>query len=441
MARRGVRRILLPTPQELPPHPALSHPAESYEGTIAGIEQVLRSKQPRTPPVALVEAWRREYAIRLGPGTPDDPQRSARTYQRHIERFLAWCQAVGLHPLHAAYPELCAYRDFLRDSPLTVLGPGNLPKPGERKLKLETIALALAALTHFYDYLVDVAGLKLRNPARPVLLETKEMLQHAPPKPKRRSPTLEQFRTILENCLGLREIAGFTQMGTTTARNTEFRWVKDSDVYVDERWMRLTPIPKGKRVRPVWDKREAPKPIENSFWVPLTKEAAWVAEKWLGLKLELPEYRRSAFFFPPTTNRNRSADLPIGAGALNDAFQAAVRRSDIPVDWADPRDRLVIHGLRHLATDELEMATMGVDGEARYKDMIDLLRGDSDRMKRSANAYKHIKPHELQAFVDEFSPHIGVQGIVKTASGRDGMSIHDLVVGPQVSHFGSRRVA
>jgi integrase len=297
-------------------------------------------------------------------------------------------------------------------------------------LQLSTVVNHLVALTHFYDFCVDVAALKLRNPARIVLGETKKMKDKAPPRPKRRAPEFEQFVDILESCPSLRDLAGFAVAASTLVRNGEFRYVKDTDVYIDERWLRLTPIPGGKRVRPVWDRRDAPKPIDDSFWVPLTKEAAWIAGRWIDEKRDHPYFRHSSYFFAPPARKGRE-DKPIGSWALNDAFQAAVKRSDVPVDWADPVDRLVFHSTRHIGTDALEAATRGADGESRFKDMIDLLRGDSDKAKRSANTYTHVKPAALQAFVDEFSPGFGVKRILAgiVARERETTSIHGLVRG------------
>jgi hypothetical protein len=406
-------------------------PSDSYEGTIQGIENVLRAKTPHTRPETLIEGWRRDYSTRLAPGAADNPEHVAKGYEYRIERFLEWCAAVGLHPLHAGYAEMRAYRDYLRDSPVMILGAGGVLRDAPN-LKLRTVVTHLVALTHFYDYIVDVLGLKLRNPARPMLSETKDLLDHQPVRSRRRAPTVPEFQSILRHTPGLREIAGFTVDALTSARSTEFRWIKDADFYIDERWLRLTPLPKGKRVRPSWDRRDAPKPIDNSFWVPLTKEAAWVAEQWIEAKQDYREYRRSPFFYPPQERKDRALDKPISDTALNEAYKDCVRRADdVKVDWEDPADALVFHGLRHLTTDALENATRGEDGEARYKDMIDLLRGDSDLSKRSANTYKHIKPHDLQAFVDEFSPTYGAREILTgfRLKQKRAQTMSDLILG------------
>lgn len=452
----GVRRFELPRPPSLHPTLDVGEDDGSYEATIASMERRLRSKQPRVTGEQLLTGWQKEYSHRLAPGAHgiesdvSESQRPRKVYYYRIAIFLEWCQMAGIHPLHVGYNEMVAYRDYTKKRPLRgvslkgirpgVRGKNKGDDPKGRKPAPGTVLGHLIAVTHFYDYLVDVRGLMLRNHARAVMLEWKDLMAKAPPRPRRRAPDIEQFGQILECCPGMREFSGFSMAGGTGTRNTEFRLLKDTDVYIDERWIRLTPIPGGKRVGPAWDKREAPKPIDNSFWLPITKEQAWVAEQWLEAKQNHPRYKHSPYLFPPQTGPAKKG-RPISEKGLNDAFQQAVMRTDIPVDWSVPEDRLVFHSLRHLTETNFENATRGLDGEARYKDIIDALRGDSDRSKRSANTYRHFKPQQLQDFVDEFTPEFGLKNLMKAHVEKENVmsSISDLVRG-RVG-FAPRRVA
>lgn len=429
--KRGVRKFELPEPDRL----AFSHPYPipegSYEAAIAGFERFLRGKEPRITREELADGWRRDYSHRLAQGANEGSYVPYSSYEYRISIFLQWTAKIELHPLHAGYPELVAYRNYTKGRALVTtkltspLQPNSPDEEKSRRPAPGTVLGHLVAVTHFYDYVVDILGLKLRNPARTVMQEWKELMDKAPPRPRRRTPSIQEAIKIIAACRNLRDAMGFSTLLGTGARNTEFRLIKDTDVYLDERWIRLTPILGGKRVGPAWDKRDAPKPVDNSFWLPITREQARVIEWWQDEKPDTP-YRGSPYLYP-SIPRGPYVERPISAKALNDAFQAAVRASGLTVDWLDPSDRFVLHCLRHGYTTILEDATRGEDGEARFKDMIDALRGDSDRRKRSANTYRHFKPHQLQQFVDDHFPHLRLHALLRGLRRERGGNIWDEV--------------
>jgi integrase len=227
--------------------------------------------------------------------------------------------------------------------------------------------------------------------------------------------------------VSLRDFASIALDAGMGARNTEFRLIKDSDVYLDERWIRLTPIPGGKRVGPRWDRlQDAPKPIPNSYWLPISKEIAWIIEKWLDQKPTLARYRHSPYLCPPQTGVATSLRdaPPISLKGTNDLLRAAVRRSDVEVNWADARDHIVWHSLRHWYVTTLENATAGSDGRSRLQDIIDALRGDSVRTKRSANTYRHFTPDQLRDFIDRYFPTLGLKAIYEGSVRRVSETTH-----------------